>query len=189
MNTDKEPCSWQKSVIFSDFHPGAGLLLFSLLTLYCTHSNSLCKVFLETQEYDNNRNCCQCCSGHNQAEIVGHLAQLTGNTKRNGLCLILCQHNQLQRILIPGIDEGENSQSTKSRLDNGECNFSKGTELIGSVNSGCLQQGAWEYSLKTASSGIRRRAILQPGKSRQTWNPRHFLTVPDWTFLSSEESG
>ena len=75
------------------------------LSLDRPHSNPLGEILLEAKEHNNDRNRSQGSSCHNKSKVIGHLAQLAGNTKGNGLGLILGQHDQLQRILIPGIDK------------------------------------------------------------------------------------
>ena len=46
-----------------------GHLVFPVLAFNRAHGNSLCEIFLENQEYNQNRNRSQRCAGHDQPEI------------------------------------------------------------------------------------------------------------------------
>jgi hypothetical protein len=56
---------------------------------------------------------------HDEAVVRGHFGLQAGDAQCDGLDFRLVQHDQLQRVLVPGADEGEDGQSADAGLDDG----------------------------------------------------------------------
>ena len=117
-----------------------------------------------------------------------------GNAQRDGELALGVEHNQLQEIVVPGGDEGEDGQRSHAGLDQGEYGVNERAYFSRSIDARCLQHFVWECFQKTASSGIRRRASLPSGKITAhrvlcRFEPRHFLEQRDHDDLFGQRHG
>src|SRR5699024_3135036 len=103
------------------------------------HGDALGEVLLEHEEDRHDGDGRQGGAGHDQAKVGGDLALQPGDTGGDGQHFTPLQHDELQEVVVPGVDEGEDGQRAHAGLDHGENDGDEGAHLAGAVDAGGLQ--------------------------------------------------